>query len=98
MGGRGAARLHQLEEDAPRAGDHRPEQVRASVETGRVAEPRLQISAKPRLRVLAETSIICGQTVRPEMQELPGAFTHVLLASSMWKRSPGYVVVWNLLF
>lgn len=63
MGRRGASRLHQLEEDATPAEDERTQEVRAGVETGQVAEQRLQVSARPRLCVLAEKSVICGPTV-----------------------------------
>lgn len=70
VGRRGAPCLHQLEEDAPPAEDEGPQEVRAGVETGQVAEQRLQVGARPRLRVLAEASVIRGQTVTQETQGL----------------------------
>lgn len=66
VGRRGAARLHQLEEDATPAEDQGPQEVRAGVEAGQVAEQRLQVGARPRLRVLAEAAVLRGQTVTPE--------------------------------
>lgn len=63
VGRRGASRLHQLEEGAAPAQDERTQEVRAGVETGRVAEQRLQVSARPRLCVLAEKPATCGPTV-----------------------------------
>lgn len=44
--------------------------MRAGVETGQVAEQRLQVGSRPRLRVLAEASVSRGQTVTPETQGL----------------------------
>lgn len=70
VGRRGAARLHQLEEDATPEEDEGPQEVRAGVETGQVAEQRLQVGARPRLRVLAEASVVRGQTVTQETQGL----------------------------
>lgn len=69
VGRRGAARLHQLEEDAAPAEDEGPQEVRAGVEAGQVAEQRLQVGARPRLRVLAEAAVNRGQTVT---RETPG--------------------------
>lgn len=79
MGWRRATHLHQLAEAPLPQRDKGPEQVRAGVETCRVAEPRLQVGADPQLRLLAETSLVCGQTVRPGTQELPRGITHVFL-------------------
>lgn len=89
MGQWGAAHLHQLEEDATPAEDKGSQKVRAGVETGQVAEQRLQVGAKPGLRVLAQTSVICGQTVTQETHSLTLILRNFLyLCISVFQHKP----------